>query len=60
MPDEVSTIAELYARDPFELSVLDIDRIIEYYVARRKEFALTGKGGPRIEKPQASLDDLGL
>jgi hypothetical protein len=56
----VDTIAELLARDPFELSKLDIDRIIEYYREARKNFALSGKAAPRAEKPRASLDELGL
>lgn len=58
--DSINTIAELFARDPFELTKLDIDQIITYFRERRADFARTGKGQPRIEKPRASLDELGL
>lgn len=56
----IDTISELLARDPFQLTKLDIDKIIEYYRERRKDFALSGRGAPRAEKPRASLDELGL
>jgi hypothetical protein len=53
------TIAELMARDPFQLSKLDIDKIIEFYREKRAAFKATGKpqAGP---KPSATLEELGL
>jgi hypothetical protein len=56
----IDTISILLARDPFTLSKLDIDAIIEYYSARRKDFALSGKSAPRAEKARPTLDELGL
>ena len=52
------TIAELFARDPFTLSKLDIDRIIEHMRESRQHFKLGGK--PLAEKKKVDLKDLGL
>lgn len=61
MPEQsIDTISELFARDPFQHTKQDIDNLIEYYAARRKEFALSGKSMPKVEKPKADLADLGL
>jgi len=60
MPESIDTIGELFARDPFELLDKDVESIIEYFQGVRAQFKLSGKGGPRVEKPKTSLDDLGL
>lgn len=52
------TLAELFARDPFTLSKLDIDRIIEGMRAARAQFKVTGKG--TAEKKPVDLKELGL
>lgn len=57
MPDE--TTAELFARDPFSLTKLDRDRMIENYREARKNFKLTGKAQTAEKKP-VDLADLGL
>lgn len=58
--DDTQTISELFARDPFTLTKEDIDKMIEYYRDRRKDFVLGGKASPKIEKPKVDLNDLGL
>lgn len=58
MSEDQTTIAELFARDPFSLSKLDIDRIIEHYQQARANFKLTGKG--TSEKKPVDLKELGL
>ncbi len=55
-----STIAELFALDPFKLTKHDIDTMVEYYAEKRKDFALTGNKAAGAVKPAASLADLGL
>lgn len=57
---DTDTIAELFARDPFTHTSQETDQIIQYFRERRRDFKLSGKGAPRIEKPRASLEDLGL
>lgn len=55
------TIAELFRRDPFTLVERDIDTMIEYFRERRADFKLGVRTAPeRVEKPKASLEDLGL
>ena len=51
------TITELFARDPFDYSKQDLERIIKYYREARRNFAITGKG---IKEKVADLKDLGL
>lgn len=58
MSDE-STIAELFARDPFTLTKLDIDRIIAHMREARQQFKLTGKA-TTAEKRPVDLKELGL
>lgn len=58
MSDNESTIAELFARDPFSLTKLEIDRIIEHMRASRQHFKLGGK--PMAEKRPVNLEELGL
>jgi hypothetical protein len=55
---EHDTLAELFARDPFDLSKADIDRIIEAMREARKTFKTTGKG--TAEKKPVDLKELGL
>lgn len=57
MSDE-STLAELFARDPFTLTKLDIDRIIAHMRESRQHFKLSGK--PLAEKKPVDLKELGL
>jgi hypothetical protein len=56
---DTNTLAELFARDPLQLSELDLDDIIEGYAEGRKTFV---KGGAKASgpKPDTSLADLGL
>lgn len=58
MSSDQPTIAELFARDPFTLSKLDIDRIIEHMREARARFKTTGKG--TAEKKPVNLEELGL
>lgn len=52
-------IAELYAKNPFDIDEKDLDEIIEYYRRRRAEFQLTGKA-PKTELEPVDLKKLGL
>lgn len=52
------TLAELFARDPFTLSKLDIARIIAHMRESRQHFKLGGK--PLAEKRPVDLKELGL
>lgn len=54
-----TTLAELFARDPFKLSDLELDRMIEHYREARKTF-IQGGGKQAKAKPDTSLADLGL
>lgn len=58
MSDNEPTIAELFARDPFQLTKLDIDRIIAHMRESRQHFKLGGK--PLSEKKPVDLKELGL
>jgi hypothetical protein len=59
MSDNEPTIAELFSRDPFQLSKLDIDRIITHMREARQQFKLTGKA-QTAEKRPVDLQELGL
>lgn len=52
------TLAELFARDPFQYSKQDLDRLITHYREARRTFTLTGKGVK--EKQVVDLKDLGI
>ena len=58
MSDETDTIAELYARDPFQHTKRSIERIIEDLRGKRIHFKLGGK--PLAEKKPVDLKELGL
>lgn len=57
-----TTISELFARDPLQLTTEDIDQIIEYYRARRTQFNLGAKDAGAAKKlnEPIDLDELGL
>lgn len=52
------TLTELFARDPFQYSKQDLERLITHYRDARRTFALTGKGVS--EKQVVDLKDLGI
>lgn len=58
MAENEPTIAELFSRDPFSLTKLDIDRIIAHMRESRQHFKLGGK--PLSEKKPVDLKELGL
>ena len=58
MPDEETTLSELFTRDPFGFSQQDEDRLIAYYRMKYQSFMATGKAKP--DKPEVDLKDLGL
>jgi Holliday junction resolvase len=57
-----TTMSELFARDPLNLTKEDIDQIIEYYRARRTQFNLGIKdagAAKKLDEP-IDLEELGL
>jgi hypothetical protein len=50
LPDDDTTIAELFSRDPLKLSEQDLDQIIHRLRAQRKKFV---QGNLTIGKPEA-------
>lgn len=56
-PEAQETLAELFARDPFDYTKDDIDRIILYYRESRASFNL---GGKAAASPKIDLGELGL
>jgi len=56
----ISSLDELFSRDPLELSAQDIDTIVSALRRQRAQFALSEKN-PKIKKPKnLSLADLDI
>jgi hypothetical protein len=54
----MSDLAELFERDPLQLSDQDIDRIIADLRERRKTFNTTGKAAKPKAKPTSTIPGL--
>lgn len=54
----MNDLAELFSRDPLQLSTQDIDTIIARFREARANFNLTGKGAPKATKEKVEKIDL--
>lgn len=56
----MNDLAELFSRDPLQLSSQDIDIIIARFREARANFNLTGKGAPKATKEKAKVESINL
>lgn len=56
----MSTIAELFARDPLKHTDADIDEIISHFRKSRQTFKKTGKPEPKLTEKEKAVNKLDL
>lgn len=67
MEDEETTLSQIFATDPLELTKPDLQKVVAFFREQRKRFNMTGKAAaPKKEKKsggavtQLTLGELGL